>query len=59
MMLSIIKSAHHQIIKLGCCCSSVVEHFLGKEEVGSSILLNSSPAKCQITIGSVESVSYF
>jgi hypothetical protein len=24
------------------CCSSVVEHFLGKEEVGSSILLNSS-----------------
>ena len=23
-------------------CSSVVEHFLGKEEVGSSILLNSS-----------------
>jgi hypothetical protein len=24
------------------CCSSAVEHFLGKEEVGSSILLNSS-----------------
>jgi hypothetical protein len=24
------------------CCSSVVEHLLGKEEVGSSILLNSS-----------------
>jgi hypothetical protein len=23
-------------------CSSVVEHFLGKEEVGSSILLNGS-----------------
>jgi hypothetical protein len=25
-----------------CCCSSVVEHFLGKEEVVSSILINSS-----------------
>ena len=25
-----------------CCCSSVVEHFLGKEEVTSSILVNSS-----------------
>ncbi len=25
-----------------CCCSSVVEHFLGKEEVMSSILINSS-----------------
>ncbi len=25
-----------------CCCSSVVEHFLGKEEVPSSILGNSS-----------------
>ena len=25
-----------------CCCSSVVEHFLGKEEVASSILINSS-----------------
>ena len=24
------------------CCSSVVEHFLGKEEVTSSILVNSS-----------------
>jgi hypothetical protein len=24
------------------CCSSVVEHFLGKEEVVSSILINSS-----------------
>ena len=24
------------------CCSSVVEHFLGKEEVGGSIPLNSS-----------------
>jgi hypothetical protein len=29
-------------IKNKSCCSSVVEHFLGKEEVGSSILLNSS-----------------
>jgi hypothetical protein len=27
---------------IGCCCSSVVEHFLGKEEVVSSILINSS-----------------
>ena len=25
-----------------CCCSSVVEHFLGKEEVTSSSLVNSS-----------------
>ena len=25
-----------------CCCSSGVEHFLGKEEVVSSILINSS-----------------
>ena len=25
-----------------CCCSSGVEHFLGKEEVESSILFNSS-----------------
>ena len=28
-----------------CCCSSVVEHFLGKEEVTSSILVNSSQSK--------------
>ena len=27
---------------INCCCSSVVEHFLGKEEVTSSILVNSS-----------------
>ena len=27
------------------CCSSVVEHFLGKEEVTSSILVNSSQSK--------------
>ena len=28
-----------------CCCSSVVEHFLGKEEVTSSSLVNSSKRK--------------
>ena len=28
-----------------CCCSSVVEHFLGKEEVTSSSLVNSSKSK--------------
>ena len=28
--------------RMTCCCSSVVEHFLGKEEVVSSILINSS-----------------
>ena len=27
---------------INCCCSSVVEHFLGKEEVVSSSLINSS-----------------
>jgi hypothetical protein len=27
---------------LASCCSSVVEHFLGKEELVSSILINSS-----------------
>ena len=30
------------VITKNCCCSSVVEHFLGKEEVTSSILVNSS-----------------
>ena len=29
-------------ISFNCCCSSVVEHFLGKEEVVSSSLINSS-----------------
>ena len=28
--------------RVKCCCSSVVEHFLGKEEVTSSSLVNSS-----------------
>ena len=31
-----------QRFKAECCCSSVVEHFLGKEEVTSSSLVNSS-----------------
>ena len=30
---------------INCCCSSVVEHFLGKEEVVSSSLINSSKHK--------------
>ena len=29
-----------------CCFSSVVEHFLGKEEVTSSSLVNSSTKQC-------------
>ena len=29
-------------LEANCCCSSVVEHFLGKEEVTSSSLVNSS-----------------
>ena len=32
------------------CCSSVVEHFLGKEEVTSSILVNSSNTETLRTI---------
>jgi len=31
-----------QTADLTSCCSSVVEHLLGKEEVGGSIPLNSS-----------------
>ena len=31
-------------LRSSCCCSSGVEHFLGKEEVVSSILINSSQA---------------
>ena len=31
-----------EVLNSSCCCSSVVEHFLGKEEVVSSILINSS-----------------
>ena len=30
------------LLRAECCCSSVVEHFLGKEEVTSSSLVNSS-----------------
>ena len=30
------------LFESSCCCSSGVEHFLGKEEVVSSILINSS-----------------
>ncbi len=33
------------LFKVFCCCSSVVEHFLGKEEVTSSSLVNSSKMK--------------
>ncbi len=32
---------------INCCCSSVVEHFLGKEEVVSSSLINSSRKQMQ------------
>ena len=32
----------HRSLRDECCCSSGVEHFLGKEEVVSSILINSS-----------------
>ena len=33
---------YNLMLYLLSCCSSVVEHFLGKEEVGGSIPLNSS-----------------
>ena len=36
------KSPDHLIKQVDCRCSSVVEHFLGKEEVDSSILFNGS-----------------
>ncbi len=36
---------HHSNEKMLLLASSVVEHFLGKEEVTSSILVNSSQSK--------------
>ncbi len=35
----------HRFRAINCCCSSVVEHFLGKEEVTSSSLVNSSESR--------------
>jgi hypothetical protein len=32
----------------GCCCSSGVEHFLGKEEVEGSIPFNSSKVRINV-----------
>ena len=36
--------------KLTSCCSSGVEHFLGKEEVVSSILINSSQSSFDVEL---------
>ena len=37
-----VPTHHIEVMSLACCYSSVVEHFLGKEEVSSSNLDNSS-----------------
>ena len=42
-----VPTHHIEVMSLACCYSSVVEHFLGKEEVSSSSLDNSSKVETE------------
>ena|GEM_PF-6981610 len=50
LLPKIALSLHRSIDSWLCCCSSGVEHFLGKEEVVSSILINSSKESDKLII---------